>query len=307
MGWMERHDGVPAQGEIIGVPAVLRARAERRFIIDNDNITAAQVISGPQFIMGGVDGATPLPGYGSVHPQISGAVLRNYSATGDPPNVHATAYYSYGDIDPISPEFYGQSGDWFEEADKLPLAQIETTISTYSVGGAPVEQQVKTWKFDSFDSIYTSRQHTISVNIGGLIGDAIAAMDRQNNRIHQIGSRYYRFKAGGYKEIRLGVWVVNYHWFYESGTLYDSSLDAYYTPTSPMRIPPPIVGAAAADPAHPGAVTILGDAGEQYLRLPFHKRLIVPNPSGNPSDPPLFPHFLPYRVDANGHQELIGL
>lgn len=306
MGWVEQHDGAQASADMVG-QGIIRSVIDRRFIVTTDGLNPAQVVGSPQFIFGGDDGATGLPPYGSVHPNFPGAVLMNYTAVGDPPNMRVTAYYRYGDIDPVSPEFYGQSGDWFEESDKLPVSEIETSIVTYSTGGQPTEQQIKAWRFSDFDVLYTSRQHTISVNVGGLIGDAIAAMDLQNNRIHKIGGRFYRFKAGGYNEVRLGVWVVNYQWFYESGVLYDESLDVYYQPTSPMRIPPFVEGGAEPSPDHPGAVTSLGETGTKYLRLPFHKRLIVPNPSGNPADPPLFPHFLPYRVDETGYQELIGL
>jgi hypothetical protein len=304
MGWTERHDGAPALGEL-AAQGIIRARIERRFIVTTD-LEPSQVISGPQLILGGSDGLTGLPPYGSPHPNFGGAVVQAYAAVGNPPNIEVTAYYGYGDIDPVSPEFYSQSGDWFEETDSLPIARHETSIVT-SGGELPTQQQIRSWQFDSMDTLYTSRQHTISVNVGGMIGDAINAMDEQNNRIHKIGGRWYRFKAAGYNEVRLGVWVCNYQWFYDGGTLYDESLADFYQPSSDLAIPFFVIGGAAPSPEHPGAVTMLGRSGVKYLRLPYHKRLIVPNPDGNPDSYPKFPHFLPYVVDENGWQNLIGL
>lgn len=317
MGWTERNDGTQAAAELSGAAgfATIRFSGERHFIITSD-MPADAVVSYPESILGGPDGATPLPSIGSAHPRFPGAVLRYYTAVCDPPNVHLRAHYTYGDIDPVNPEFFGQSGDFFDESDEIPYAEKRSAIVSMGDippgGGPPQVVSIDVWRWGDSEVpprrvIYNSRQHTMSVNVGGLIGDAIAAMDEQNNAIHKINGRYYRFKAGTYSEVREDVWVVNYHWFYDSGTFYDSSLDAFLATDSRTAIPNPITGGAGPSAEHPGARPEFGRTGVQYIRLPYHKRLIAPNPSGDPSDRPLFPHFMPYRVDEDGWQNLVGL
>jgi len=319
MGWIERHDGVTAQGDLGGNPsqAILIGSVERAFIVTTD-VTPDVIISNPSSILGGADGVTPLPAYGTPHPRVVGAVLRSYVAQGAPPNVNVRAMYTAGNIDPLGEEFFGQSGDFFEESDTLPAARKDTYVvnngGEVPPGGGPPTPPVRFPYWNIADApeikvIYTSRQHTMSVNVGGLIGDTITAMDNQNNRLHRINGRYYRFKAGGYTEIRSGIWLVNYQFFYDSGTLYDPSLSAFDQPFSRLAIPQPITGGPGpGDPVlHPGANPLLGRTGVQYMRLPYHKRLIVAADPDNPAARPQFPHFLPYFVDPNGWQELVGL
>lgn len=304
MGWSERHDGADANGELTG--QVIASDTVRKFIITTD-LYPDVVSANPTSVLGGDDGATPLPGYGSSHPRLVGARLTRYAVSGAPPNLLATAYYKFsGTIQPDDPEFFGQSGDWMEFEYDLPIAKRRTRI--VSMGGElPVQQTIKPFEFESVTIKQTLREHTMSVNIGGLIGDAIAAMDDQNNKIHRINGRPYRFQAGGYNEIRTGVWLVNYKWLYDSGTLYDDSLEDLYQPASDICFPFFIIGGAPPSPEHPGAVSSLGRTGIKYLRLPHHKRLIAPNPDGNPESYPLFPHALPFVYEPNGWQSLVGL
>ena len=310
MGWYENNEGAGAAIELVGQS--FNGSTDRLFIVTND-VPADVVVSNPEAILGGADGATPLPGYGSTHPRNVGFVLFRYSAVASPPNVFVTASYRNPVIGPISPEFFGQSGDWYEAADSLPSAKQKVTV--VSMGGEPPvgppepPVTIRPWVFESFDIQYTSRQHTMSVNIGGNIGSAITAMDAQNNRIHRINDRCYRFKAGAYNEISPDTWVVDYHWFYDSGTVYDDSLAPFYAPDSKVLFPFFIEGGAVApDPeVHKGAVPALGRNGVRYLRLPYHKRLVVANADENPESKPTFPHFLPYVYEPNGWQSLVGL
>lgn len=309
MGWSERHDGAGASTELVG--QMFTGDCVRMFIVTTD-VPPDVICFDPTAILGDNDGATPLPGYGSQHPRNNGLFLFRYSAVGDPPNLHVTAYYRNAVIGPVDPQFFGQSGDWFEEVDSLPIAKQIPTVVTMGgeppVGPPTPPTIIRPWQFEEFGVQFTSRQHTMSVNVGGNIGSAIAAMDDQNNRIHRINTRAYRFKAGGYNEIMPEVWVVNYHWFFDSGTLYDDSLAVFNAPGSKIAIPPFVVGNAPPDDVnHPGAVTSLGKPGARYLRLPYHKRLIVPNPDENPESRPQFPHYLPYVYEPDGWLQLVGL
>lgn len=308
MGWAEHHDGAGATGEYTR-SGPQRASTQRLFIVTTD-VPPDVVVADPTAILGDTDGATPLPDYGSAHPRLTNLVLRTYSTSGEPPNMRVVAQYGLNDIDilnPEDPEFFTQSGDWFDEFDSIPNARKKNTL-TNSNGQGPL-QTIQLWDFETppMEVLYTSRQHTMTVNVGGLIGNAIAAMDNQNNHLHLILGRYYRFKAGGYNEISHNVWTVNYQWFFDSGTEYDDSLAVFYGPTSPIAIPPFVTGGQGPSLDHPGAVAALGRTGAKYLRLPYHKRLIAPARSGVAADYPLFPHHLPYFRDPTGWQELVGL
>ena len=304
MGWTERHDGASASGQTAG--QIITADSVRMFVVTTD-LYPDVVSSQPTAVLGGDDGATPLPGYGSAHPRTPGAFLFRYSVTGAPPNLFATAYYKFsGIVEPQDPEFFGQSGDWMEYEYDLPIARRVRRIVSLG-GNLPQAREVMPFEFDSVKIKQTLRQHTMSVNIGGQIGDAITAMDDQNNKIHLLNGRPYRFQAGGYNEIRTATWVVNYQWIYDSGTLYDDSLEDLYYPASDICFPFFIIGGQPPSPEHPGARSELGQNGVKYLRLPHHKRVIVPNPDGNPESYPLFPHALPFVYEPNGWQNLVGI
>lgn len=303
MGWTEHHDGATTSGDLVGLS--VNQSVDRLFIVEGD-LYPDVVISAPGSVLGGPDGATPLPLYGSSHPRIPGINLFRYTVTGQPPLLRVVAQYRTPQVSPVDPEFFSQSGDWNTVQDELPMARRVRKLVT--VGG-DVQTQQEIWPFEFGNIVLESsiRQHRMSVNIGGLIGDAVNAMDNQNGHIHVLNGSPYLFKAGGFNEIRPSTWVVNYIWEKDSGTPYDQSMEDLYQPNSDIVLPFFVVGGAPPSPEHPGAVTSLGRNGVKYLRLPFHRRLIAPNPSGDPEAYPLFPHVLPYVFDPNGWQELVGL
>lgn len=286
--WLRDGDGRSAEGNGLGVTAI----TERYVVVGQ--VDPAALAADPTAYIGGMAGElAPLPDYGTPHPNFPGIRLRTWSVSNGNGNTFATASYSLGSA-VFEPEFFSRSGGYQTENWTFPYARrVRYTVpsqSGASVGFEQVNQDL--WKLETVSVRQTVRRNEIVVNIGGLIGDAVKAMDNQNNRIHIINGVAYRFEAGAFYESRPNVWVVHYAWIYESGIFWNNTLQSDLD----VVFPPSITGLQTAP-------TVVSPT---FIAPPFYSIDAIPNPD-SPENPPTFRPRLEYTLDASGYQQLVGL
>lgn len=283
MSWLRDGDGSAADGNGLGVTSI----TERYVVVGQ--VEPAAVVSDPTAYIGGMAGSTaPLPDYGSVHPVYPGLRLRTWSAQSSNANVFAVATYNNATAI-FEPEWFSRSGGYQTETFTFPYARrIRHTIPTAG-GTTPVDQDL--WKIETVSVRQTVRRNEINVNVGGAIGDAVEAMDLQNNKIHIINGRAYRFEAGSFYETRPNTWIVNYAWIYESGIYWNDTLQS----DGDLQFPDAVDGLDTSP---------IG--GTVFVAPPFYAVDAIPQPAG-PEFPPTFRRRLEYPIEEDGYLTLVGL
>jgi hypothetical protein len=265
-------------------------------------VNPVTVMMAPQTVLGGDDGATPLPALKSTHPAHGQLLLDSYSVRQDGIVTFATANYSTDGRFRFPPRFRhiepGQ-GRW-----TITVADLETSIpyakkvwSTRSISaGQPgefIEIEAETWELHSekIDETQVIRAIRVSIPEGDNIADAVAAIEAQHKSLHVIGGAAYQFRAGDITDDADGRYSTIYSWYSDPGTF----LDRGPSPSPDLVFPPSgVIGFAP----YLGPLTNL-------IRPPFHKIIAVRN--RNASIAPSFELHLPLRVQSDGWATLPGL
>jgi hypothetical protein len=168
-------------------------------------------------------------------------------------------------------------------------------------------------------TIYTIPEQLIvwerSVVLSNITFDEVRRIGAQNNKIHKIGDRAYRFKAGRCHQTERTAWETTYTWIEDPGTPPPLGLlGAFSYPgngggnqyAGPVPVGNPIDERNIYVPPKLGNLLAQQIAGlndpRQYVRSPFHQ-------IGFELTKDMVPQFwqhCPYEVEANGWQSLPG-
>jgi hypothetical protein len=148
-----------------------------------------------------------------------------------------------------------------------------------------------------------------AVVLSNVTFDELRRIGAQNNKIHKIGDRAYRFKAGRLHQTERTAWETVYTWIEDAGTLAPLGILGSFTyPANggPVTVGPPADERQIYVPPRLTnqllqQITGLADT-RQYVRSPFHQ-------IGFELTTGMVPQFwqhCPYEVEANGWQQLPG-
>lgn len=195
------------------------------------NVTPTQVVSAPTTVLRGenTDGLPsndPLPEYKSQFEGMAGVELVSYQVQGNGIVVDIQAKYASGGITIFPPPNLDTAwvGSFQTEQFVIPFAVLKRSYvpgvpDPSAPPNTPVPRvEVDDWAFDEQPIFQTVVRHQRKARIETNLATAIDIIAEQNNKLHKIGSRWYRFEAGDYKPYDATKYEFSYSFVYDSGT-----------------------------------------------------------------------------------------
>lgn len=225
-----------------------------------------------------------IPAYGSFHPEYTSLTLRRKSASyGDDGGTVTDVVCEYE-----SPEFgYStpiprEDPTWTSWTTKYEAVTVDMPV--FYLTAVEVNGQTKrTWIAQPQKILETRVIRSVVLTLNAMAFSAQETIANQQNKLHTIQGRKYRFLSGDIVQRGALSWDVSYSWVDDRGT-----------PAS--QEPPPTNGDY-------GANTVW----RWYIARPPHGNVIV-IPSSDPFDSrvPALQTLVPYTDDALGHLTLPG-
>lgn len=264
----------------ISVDFLGNVEATRYFRVGNASSNA--IVSAPSSILRGVNNYglpenDALPDYGDELNGFSGCTLEQYIVEGNGLVVDVQAKYASGGITIFpAPELNGAwQGSFQTEVFQLPFAIIKRSFvpgnpSPDAPPGSPIPRvQVNDWSFEEQPVFQTIVRHSRKAIIPVNLANAIETIAEQNNKLHRIGSRWYRFEAGDYRRYDNARYEFTYSFIYDSGMRNTYTARAAPPPTDPGGGPSPVAPQYAMPPntaSHPVPTVY---PGRVWTRPPF--------------------------------------
>lgn len=283
-------------------------------------IDPAFIANTPHLVLGGDTGVEPLPSKGSSHPTIPSFKLDAYTSQCNGRTHEITANYSNdGRFQfPTNPEDDRRNNVQYtwnptEVQIYYPYAERvlvgEAVPPGYTGPITPTPQLI----IKPADYFLNTTLATWTWEV--LIKEderelAQQAMLAQNDRIHQIGGKYSRFRTGGldFYDVVNGArtYVARYMWIDDAGTR-----DNFLSPTFPFVIsttgqhPSGAAWKYFPQPSVPIGQTFA--SGFPMTRFPHHTVRHIENVMVSGEPRPVFGQYLDFKMDLLGWQTLIGL
>lgn len=228
-----------------------------------------------------------VPPHNSPHPEHSDAKLdaHRIAEAEDGRSSLVTALYSTDGsfraaptIDPRDPEYKPFSATFSLVQTPIPFAYKQTL----QVPGNATKKDV--WAIQSVEIQETIGIYSVQFAYPFFDGSISRILREQNNKLHLIEGKYYRFTVGNVTPVEKNLWTYEYSWRGDDGT---------------RRFTGALSGVAVLPPANKTW------QGEQYVRPPFHGLVAVPD-AADPTVQPEFREFLSFEIDDDGYESLPG-
>ena len=298
MGWVENTLDVGAS-----VDEKSAGQTDRVFLFNSPGIDPVQVARRPETFLGGdVDGSgsQPLPARGSEHPIYRSFRLDRYDVQQSGIVTTARALYSsdsrfrYPNITP-EPEVgevrYGSGRAEVTVSMPLIVAKLVVQALPPQFSGPP--QAFTQYALDFLDITEARRKRMWTVLLAtDEVQDAEDRMDEQDNRLHQILGRWYRFQAAdivpsGNADF---PYQATYTWWTDPGTPDTTSTNDRLP--AHVKLPPTWTSGLSGIPG-------------SFFRPPFYEFVATSNNDATVA--PVIGVMCPYLRDDTGWQSLIGL
>lgn len=162
---------------------------------------------------------------------------------------------------------------------------------TYEVNANDATSRFDAWDIDT--QTVTEQRQMFTLRVGGAFAtqseafNAIALCAAQQNRIHTIQGKLYRYTTAYANQIGSArEWEIVHEWEYDGGT--PGPPAPRIADPSRISMPPPVAGSGG------------------MIRLPF-ERLLAYGAADPKTTPPVFYGFYPFIFDALGWQTLPGV
>lgn len=195
------------------------------------NASPSAVVSSPANVLRGEnsDGLPtnePLPDYRSQFPGVAGLELIAYQVQGNGIVLDVQARYATGGITIFPPPDLSTAwtGSFQTEEFTIPFALLKASKvpgipSPNAPPGTPIPQvEVLDWAFDEQPIYQTVVRHSRKARVVVDLAAAIDIIAEQNNKLHKIGNRWYRFEAGDYQPYDATRYEFTYSFVFDSGT-----------------------------------------------------------------------------------------
>ncbi len=290
MGWVETELQPDASCEVGG-----NGQASRLFIVFGVEYSPVTVAAEPTTIIGGISGSEPLPALNSPHPIKAAWKLDRYDVRKDGITLEARALYSldgrFRFPSPPDPQTagevrYGSAVESYKQIMPYATRHLVVQGSPPDLVGPPLTQY--TWKLREANILESRRRRLWSVVLTtAQVEPCEVAMDAQNNKLHVLNGRRYRFEAGPITSSgnRDKPYKCEYSWCTDSGTF----APGYQSPDYKFPL---------------GTFGSFPD-GNVYQRPPFHD--FVVRESDDASIAPEFNLYVPYDDEPSGWTTLVGL
>lgn len=241
---------------------------------------------------------------------VSRSAIRQPGSVADGPGVMSivTIVYStdggtsWGGNNPGNPLFFSRSFASYDVEITIPYAFRNPVGYKYpTINGTTIVVD----SYDRGEETHweTRKKYVRQVRLQNVTLSTCESIAARSNKLHKMGSLWYRFVVGEMQEISRNVWETTYSWEYDPGTppIYPDWTDLIRFP----RLEGTITGEY-----FPSTLYTTGNPAPLYTRPPFNSIYMLRGYDPGPPPVPHWPKFrvkLDYEVDANGWQGLPGM